>query len=183
MKTDDRDHLSERQFMQALVDVADLPTAASKHVSDCDVCRRRLEHCRRNLAAVGNMARRLAPPPPRHLPLTIDMSPAPLGWFVRWRAVGGLALVGAVALLLIGGLFWARLDDSPRPIMANRLPWPSDPLMVETGMLTENALPRIFLDLTGESDPILDDEFIRFVVPSEEDGPLNRGPHKKGIQS
>jgi hypothetical protein len=182
MKTADNDHLSERQFLQALVDAADLPAGASRHLSSCEACRHRLALRRRNLTAVGNMARRLAPSPPRYLPI-VDMARAPRGWFVRWRAASGLALAGAVALLLIGGLFWARLDDNPGPRMANRPAWPSDPVMVETGMLTENALPRIFLDLTGESDPLLDDEFIRFVVPSEEIGPLSRGPYKKGIQS
>ena len=182
MKTDDNHHLSERQFLQALVDAADLTAAAGKHVADCDLCRRRLEHCHRNLAALGNMARRLAPPPPGHLPLAADTAP-PRGWSVRWRAAGGLALAGTAALLLIAGLFWARFDNRLGPPMATRSVWPSDPVMVETGMLTENALPPIFMDLTGESDPLLDDEFIRFVVPSAENSSSDRGPHKKGIQS
>ena len=40
-----------------------------------------------------------------------------------------------------------------------------DRLIMDIGMLVENALPPVFLDITGEQDSEFDKEFMQFVVP------------------
>lgn len=47
--------------------------------------------------------------------------------------------------------------------------WEDERFMGDVSLLEENALSPIHQDITGEDYPVLDEEFMEFVVPSLED--------------
>jgi hypothetical protein len=54
-------------------------------------------------------------------------------------------------------------------------------LMTEISMLVENALPPVYLDICGKSDPGFDEEFMQFVVPSIESEAVSYDSGRGGV--
>jgi len=49
-------------------------------------------------------------------------------------------------------------------------------LMTEVGLMVEQALPRIYLDISGESGIDIDEEFMQFLIPLSENSIFSRPP-------
>ena len=49
-------------------------------------------------------------------------------------------------------------------------------------MLTENALPSVYQEISGEYDADLDKEFMQFIVPFIDTEPLSFEGGRKGVR-
>ena len=87
-------------------------------------------------------------------------------WFSGRQAAFGLALTVAMLFLVV---WWTApfkiTPEGGREITALEMQ-ESESFMAEISTLAENALPTVYMDITGESYTGFDEEFIQFVIPS-----------------
>jgi hypothetical protein len=160
-------HLSEDEIVVAMVDSEDLPPARQKHLHHCQHCeiaRRRLE---RGLVRFGEHADQWTPSP---------LGPAPLfdrprkihgiGWNWAWKGVSAAAAATLVIMFLhlwprpsiVGPLYHQSVAEKDRS--------ETERLVGQVNALVENPLPAAYTALTGGNGPLLDDEFMDFIVPA-----------------
>jgi hypothetical protein len=53
-------------------------------------------------------------------------------------------------------------------------------LMTQVNMLVENALPQVYLDIVGETSLNLDEDFMDFLIPTNESAARIPASAKKG---
>jgi hypothetical protein len=160
VKTTVNGHLSEDQIVCALIDQVQLPAAEKAHLERCSQCGSRIDQLAQDLERLGKMAEQYAPLPKRPIQLPVKETREPLR---RWMV--GLAAAAAAALCLV---IWWEIPQDKQPVVANQTELDSEKngeLMSTVQALTENALPDVYMDIIGDSDLDLTDEFIDYVVP------------------
>jgi hypothetical protein len=160
-------HLEENDILQAVIDTADLPMEQQKHLVDCPRCRSQKERLEHELAHLGHLAERYAPEQKRHVRLPSQKKRSPI--FSR-RFVVSAAAVAAV-FLVVWGTFLIRSQQQGSVGNLAKDMVEAERLMTEINGLVENALPQVYLDIVGETDSNLDDDFIDFLIPSNESAP------------
>ena len=177
-------HLSDEEIVWAIVDTGRLTTARRQHLLACRQCCRRRDHLAHILESAGQMAADEVPVPTPAPPFGVRRIRKPTVRRFGWRAaLAGVAMV--LAIFLAVGYYLpiikrSGLPDSTVAPVADTI----DPesWMTEVNELTENALPQVFLDIAGQIEPGLNDEFIDFVVPTEEnDNSLGENSLPKGV--
>jgi predicted anti-sigma-YlaC factor YlaD len=161
-------HLNEQQLIQAVVDESDLPRTVQMHLGDCHRCRSEKDSFEQELAALGQVAERYAPPPQKRIVLPLQEAESPRWSFLNWRHAFGAA--AAVAVLVV--VFWASTTlrnftglptaGSPSELLEARQ------LMTEVNMLVDNALPPLYLEISAEYKPDDDKDFYQFLIPQIE---------------
>ena len=168
MKSDKDFHLDEDQILRAVVDEADLPRSVREHLSTCPLCRANKEQLEQDLNRLGRMAERFTPLPGKRVSLPEPKPRGGMDWVWNRRVAFGIT---AMTALLIIFVWWSPLlrtiPETGTGTLIQEF-WESDQLMTDVSMLVENALPPVFLDITGESDSEFDEEFMQFVVPPVE---------------
>jgi hypothetical protein len=86
-----------------------------------------------------------------------------------------------LALMLIWQTPMFRTPSGDNGDMLARDMQEAEQFMTDIALLVENALPPVYLDISGESSPGWDEEFIQFMVPSVEDEPLTYNSPKRGV--
>ena len=181
MKTTGNGHLNEDQIIHAFIDQAQLPTDKKAHLEHCSQCRSRVDQLAQDLKQLGRMAERHAPLPKRSFHLPVKETRRPLR---RWSV--GLAAAAAATLCL--AIWWETPQDL-QPVATNQtvsVLENNGELMSTVQALSENALPEVYMDIVGDSDLDLTDEFIDYVVPDsdlENDLLGNQNKNKGGILS
>lgn len=158
-------HLNEDQILRAVVDEADLPRPVREHLSTCPLCQKNKERLEQDLKRLGQMAERFSPLPGKRVSLPEPTPRGGMDWSWNRRVAFGVA---AMTALLIIFVWWSPLLRTTHETGTGTLIqefWESDRLMTDVSMLVENALPPVFLDITGEPDSEFDEEFMQFVVP------------------
>ena len=181
MSSDKGLHLDEDQLLRAVVDEAELPPPLQEHLSTCPQCRAAKERFEQNLARLGQMAERCAPSPRKCVSLPVEKPRISIGWSWDWRAYFGVAV--AVALMIVIVWWSAPFRTTPEDrgdILALEMR-EADRVMTEISMLVENALPPVYLDICGTSDPGFDEEFMQFIVPSIESEAVSYYSGKGGV--
>ncbi len=164
--TDEKEwHVNEDDLLRAIVDKRDLPESLRDHLSACPLCFAEKERAQQNLVRLGQMAEHFSPFPRRRVRLSASLE-RPSRWWT-WR--GALAAMATAALVLVvyGSIEWRTRPEERLAAITQEMQ-EDERLMTEVSLLSENALPGLWLDISGESDPGLDEEFIEFVVPSAE---------------
>jgi hypothetical protein len=181
MNTSNGPHLDEDQLVWAVVDEAELPLQLREHLSTCPICRANREKTARDLARLGEMARRFSPSPTKPIALPAEEPRTVVGWSWRWRTYVG----AAVAAALIFAILWRiPVFKSPPAENGNMLAvemQETEQFMTEIAMLVDNALPAVYLDISAELSPDVGREPMQFVVPSAEDEPLSHNSRKRGV--
>ena len=165
MNSDKDFHLDEDQILRAVVDETDLPRSVREHLSTCSLCRANKERLEQDLNRLGRMAERFTPLPGERVSLPEPKPRGSVDWSWNRRVAFGAA---AMTALLIIFVWWSPLLRTTHETGTGTLIqefWESDRLMTDVGMLVENALPLVFLDIIGEPDSEFDEEFMQFVVP------------------
>jgi hypothetical protein len=163
VKTTVNGHLSEDQIVHACIDQAQLPAAEKAHLAHCSQCGSRVDQLAQDLERLGQMAEQYAPLPKRSIHLPVKETRRPLR---RWTV--GLAAAAAAALCLA---IWWEVPQDKQPVVANQTESDSEKngeLMSTVQALSENALPDVYMDIVGDSDLDLTDEFIDYVVPDSD---------------
>jgi len=174
-------HLDEDQLLWAVVDEAELPPPLQGHLSTCPQCRAAKERFEQDLAHLGQMAQRFAPLPRKRVSLPVEKPRIPIGWSWDWRAYFGVAVTVALMIVIVwwSAPFRTTPEDSGDMLALEMRE--ADRVMTEISMLVENALPPVYLDICGKSDPGLDEEFMQFIAPSIKNETVSYYSGKGGV--
>ncbi len=194
MKEKSKNHLNEDQTIWSVVDESVLSPELKTHMDSCGLCvesKRKLEN---DLKQLGNNARNFAPSMEQKTVLPLEKSGEKFGEKTGFFSLGHLnwnpALsLAATAVILIAIVWWSpvfkfdpvfKSDNGFEIGEADREIWEADELLTEISRLSENSLPVVYMDISGESYPGLEEEFIEFVAPSITNGPLTFKKRGKG---
>lgn len=167
MTADNEIHLDESQLLRSIVDEAELPTSVREHLSACHRCRAGKERIEKSLMQLASMAVRFTPAAPERTcwnPERVSRRWR-LQWDWRFVRAGGLA-VAAVCLLVLGSSLYFGTFPERAMVMLDQESANDAGLVADVNKLSENALPRLCLEICEESDGGLRDDFIEFVAPS-----------------
>lgn len=181
MSSDKGLHLDEDQLLWALVDEAKLPPPLQEHLSTCPQCRAGKERFEQDLARLGQMAKRFAPLPRKRVSLPVKTRWSFIGWSWDWRACFGVAVTVALMIVIVWWSAPFRTTPGDSEHILVREMDEAERLMTEISMLVENALPPVYLDICGRSDPGFDEEFMQFVVPSTESERVSYDSGRGGV--
>ena len=168
MKKQNNLHLSEEDLIRAVVDGTDMPISVHDHLSCCPLCSSEKDELERRLELLGQMAEEFAPVPRRKVILYNSFERR--RWW-NWNWQKGLSVgmaVAAVILVVCGSIIWKTTMET-RLARLNQEILQDDRFMSEVTLLSQNALPLFWQDISEEPEPAFDDEFIEFVIPSPED--------------
>jgi hypothetical protein len=174
-------HLNDDQIVTAVVEVSDLPESAQKHLASCHQCRLAVEKFGTELSNIGELARHFSPMSKQRIKLPVEKSTKPILGSWKWQMSFGAAFS---AILVVAMLWWSGMTPSlinggPKSLSGEL--WEDEALMTEISSLTENALPQLYLDITGETDPEDEDDFMNFIDPLNEDISLSENKWRKGV--
>ena len=169
-------HLGEDDMLQAVIDDTDLSALQQQHLAECSQCRSNRERLENELAHLGQMAERYAPEPLRRIKVEHDKvrSPSSIRGFAFSAAAVAAVLVVVWATFLIRSQQQSRVGNLAQNMVE------AERLMTEINVLVENALPQVYLDIVADTDLILDEDFIDFLIPTSEDDPRISALAKKG---
>ena len=163
-------HLEEDQLIRAVGEEADLPETLREHLSECTQCRAARRRIEEDLARLGRMAERLSPSPLRKVSLPTEKPQRAFRWSWQWRAAFGVGATAVFAVFVLG--MPPLFKHTPEESTYTQEMLEAEEFMAEISMLAENALPSVYLDMAGESDPEFHEEFMQFLVPVVEEEPL-----------
>ena len=176
-------HPDEDQLIRAIVDEAKLPVSIREHLSLCPRCRAGIKKIEQDLNNLGQTARQLAPAAHRKISLPIKKPSRICMLLHDWRiSFGAIATTAVVVLVIWLSIPSTILYEDSLDNMA-QLTWDDDVFITEINMLTQNAMPQVYLDIIGEYYIGIDDEFIEFVVPDLATGSLSYNFGGKGVKS
>ncbi len=179
----DRDlHLDEDKLLWAVVDETELPLTLQEHLSTCPQCRAAKERLEQSLVRLGQGAERFAPLPRKRVSLPVEKPRSSIWWSWSRRSYIGVAVTVTLMIVIVwwSALFRTTSEDSED--MLAREMWEADRVMTEASMLVENALPPVYLDICGKSDPDYDEEFMQFLIPPIENEQLSYDAWRGGVE-
>ncbi len=182
MSSDNGLHLKQDQVVRAVADEASLRHQLREHLSVCPQCRGEKDRLEESLSRLGQMAERFSPLSRRRVSLPAGKARTSFRWSWEWRAAFGVAVAVVFVMFVVGGAALFRSIHQGRVGQQAQELWEPDPVMTEISRLSKNALPRAYLDISGESDSDLDEEFMQFIVPNTESDPLSYDSGEKGVE-
>lgn len=180
MSSNKNNHLGEELIIRSLIDENEVPEAARRHLAACPVCRGEKEKLEQELLSFGRIAKQYSPMPKRRISLPEKNRRDTVSWFWNWQAVSGMAAVAAIFLVVIS---WNALfrGQPELPIIAtNQELIAAEEFMTEVDVLVNNALPAVYLDISGESYSEVDEEFIDYIMPAAFDDVSRNNDGKTG---
>ena len=169
-------HLEEDDILQAVIDNHDLSELHQQHLMECSQCRTRKEQLEQELARLGQLAERYAPKPQKRIILAEQKIRPP---FLNWRIAFSAAAVAAVILVVWGvGLIQNQQQGNIGNLAQDMVE--AERLMTQVNNLVENALPQVYLDIVGETSLNLDEDFIDFLIPTNDSAARISASAKKG---
>ncbi len=169
-------HLEEDDILQAVVDDSDLAMLQQQHLMECSQCRTRKERLEHELARLGQLAERYAPKPQRRIIVAEQKVRSPL---LNWRVAFSAAAVATVILVVWGTFLIQNQQQGSIGNLAQDMV-EAERLMTQVNILVENALPQVYLDIVGETSLNLDEDFMDFLIPTNESAARISASAKKG---
>ena len=171
-------HLEENDILQAVIDDTDLSVLQQQHLVECSQCRSSKQRLEQELTRMGQLAERYAPKPQRRIAVAQQKVRLPL---LNRRFAFSAAAVAAVILVVWGTFLIRNQQQGSIGNLAQNMV-EAERLMMEIDVLVENALPRVYLDIVGETNLNLDQDFLDFLIPTPEDTPRISAFAKKGTK-
>ena len=169
-------HLEEDDILQAVIDDNDLSVLQQQHLGECAQCRQRKEQLEQELVRLGQLAERYTPKPQKRIIVAEQKIRSP---FLNWRIAFSAAAVAAVVLVVWGtGLIQNQRQGSIGNLAQDMVE--AERLMTQINTLVENALPQVYLDIVGETGLNLDEDFMEFLIPTNESAARISALAKKG---
>ena len=135
------------------------------HLSICTKCQKAVEHFKQDLSDFGKLAQHFSPKPKRQISLPPKKDTVLFLGSWKWRLSFGAVFSVCFAFIII---WWSGLINTVYHIKPSQELWEDEKLMTEISSLSENALPQLYMDISGEPDPETEIDFMEFVVPSNE---------------
>lgn len=168
-------HLNEDDILQAVIAEADLSELQQQHLSECSRCRTNKERLENELANLGRLAERYSPEPLRRV--TLEDNKIRSSFLFRGFAAG---LAAAAVIIVVWAIFLIRGQQPGNVGNLAQNMVEAEKLMTEVNVLVQNALPPVYLDIVGETDFNMDEDFIDFLIPTNGDAPRISALAKKG---
>ena len=181
MIAEHRAHIDEQRLLQILAEDAGMTGAENEHLAQCPQCRSAIDSLRADLQILHRSSRKFTPERTRPINLSGAATLTPIGSLPRsWQIAAGA--VASLCLALV--LWWPSGPLNPNAVPPERgqraVAVTPDPVMRETRMLAENALPADYQAIVESLDESFDQGFIEFVIPPLDDESLSRtGPYKE----
>ncbi|MBW1641505.1 MAG: hypothetical protein JRJ39_05795 [Deltaproteobacteria bacterium] len=176
-------HLNDDQIICAIVEASDLPDTVRKHLAGCPQCRMAVEQFEEELSTLGKLAHHFSPKPETQITLPVEKTTQSIFSAWKWQFSFGAAFSAVLVFVMV---WWAGTTNTAINGGPNNLSgelFEDEELMTEISSLSENALPKFYLDITGEPDPETEDDFMEFVNPSNEDTTLSlKNNRRKGVK-
>ncbi|MDX1708269.1 MAG: hypothetical protein R3274_06690 [Desulfobacterales bacterium] len=172
----DGHHLEEDHILRAVIDDTDLSALQQQHLAECSRCQADRERLESELAHLGQMAQRYTPQPLKRIRLVEEKVRSPFS--LRGFAFSAAAV--AAVLIVVWATFLIRSQQPGRVGNLAQDMVEAERLMTEIDVLVENALPQVYLDIVGETNLNLDEDFIDFLIPTNEGAPRISALAKKG---
>jgi predicted anti-sigma-YlaC factor YlaD len=169
-------HLEENDILQAVIDNTDLSVLQQQHLVECSQCRSSKQRLEQELARMGQLAERYAPKPQRRIIVAEQKVRSPL---LNRRFAFSAAAVAAVILVVWGTFLIRNQQQGSIGNLAQNMV-EAERLMTQINVLVENALPQVYLDIVGETNLNLDEDFMDFLIPTPEGTPRISAFTKKG---
>lgn len=168
-------HIEEQRLIQILSDGIPPTGGEDEHLTRCSQCRTVIEDLQADLKNLRRASARFTPKLEKRLTLPESVE-RPAG--VRGLGRGWRVTAGAVATLCLAAVVWWqagiwRLGTHPTEIATLPAPVASDPLMRETRMLADNAIPETYQAIIESLDGGFDEGFIEFVIPPLDEDSLS----------
>jgi hypothetical protein len=168
MNPDKEHHLNGAEIMSSVIDESEVSETVLGHLSECSICSGKKEQLEQDLSKLGSMAERFSPMPAKRV-LLPEGNPRRRGrWFWNWQAASGFAVAVTVMLVMV---WWTPNFRTPTEVkteITNQEMIAAEDFMIEVDVLVDNALPSYYLDISGESYSGMDEDFMEFMVPSED---------------
>ena len=149
-------HLSDHQMIIAVVDRADLPPQAARHLEGCRHCRSNIGQLDVELKKMAGLAQEMLPASNRR-PLPVPLTSSRL-YFRQWPAL--VASMAAV-LMLVGLWLWPSRTPH-RPVMENRAI--ATAFYSLDDILKDEALPEHYQEIIAATHGALSEEFMAYVA-------------------
>ena len=162
-------HLNEDQILTAIVDEADLAPHLREHLLSCHQCMEKRLLIESDCARLGRTAIGFAPLPKRRFRLKAGTRPRAIWLRSRGvKAAFGLAAAAIFVFFVIEGQGIFKITRTQRTEHHGQNRFKDEELMKDIRRLSENALPREYMDIIPDSasDSALDDGFMEFIAPS-----------------
>jgi hypothetical protein len=190
MKEKSKNHLNEDQTICSVLDESVLSPELKTHMASCGLCADSKRKLEKDLKQLGDNARSFAPSMEQKTALPLEKSGEKSEFFSFGHFNKSPALsLAATAVILITIVWWSpvfkfdpvsKSDNGLKTGEADQEIWEADELLTEISRLSENSLPVVYMDISGESYLGLEEEFIDFVAPSITNGPLTIKQRGKG---
>lgn len=173
-------HLAEKDILQAVIDDTDLSDLQRTHLARCPQCQSEKERLGQELARLGQLARRYSPAPQKRI--TVVEGQGRLSFLSRgfgWGFAVSAAVAAAALLVMLGSFFIRGQQQANIGNLAQNMV-EAERLMAEVDVLVENALPPVYLEIVGETDLSVDEDFFDFLIPTTDGAPRISAFAEKG---
>ena len=171
-------HLGENDILQAVIDDTDLSRLQQQHLQECAQCRSQKQRLANELTRLGQLAEHYAPELQRRVTMAEQKVRAP--FFNKGFAFSAAAV--AAVIIVVWSTFLIRSQQQEQGRIGNLAQnmVEAERLMLEIDALVDNALPQVYLDIVGETNLNLDQDFLDFLIPTSDDTPRVSALAKKG---
>lgn len=162
-------HLNDDQIIKTIIEADDLPDMLREHLKACPQCHMAVKKFEEELSVLGKLANQFSPKPKERITLPVERERQSFFGSWKWQFSFGAA-VSAVLIFVI--IWWSGITNTAINGGSNNLSaelWEDEQLMTDISSLADNALPQLYMDITGEPDPETEDNFKEFIDPSNED--------------
>ncbi|MDJ0885203.1 MAG: hypothetical protein QNJ48_13640 [Desulfobacterales bacterium] len=165
MNTENRAHIEEQRLLAVVIEDVRMTAAEDAHLARCRQCRSAIDDLRTDLKSLRRASERFTPERKRRVILPESTRPERFGGLpFGWRAAAG-----AMATVCLAAILWWQVGPQPDrmpPDTGRRVAaLPADPVMLETRLLAENAMPAAYQAITESLDGGFDQGFIDFIIP------------------
>ncbi|MDJ0808811.1 MAG: hypothetical protein QNJ01_01850 [Desulfobacterales bacterium] len=165
MNPENRAHIEEQRLLAFVVEDSRMTAAEDTHLAQCRQCRSAIEDLKADLTSLRRASERFTPERRRRIVLPESTTPERFGS----RPFGWRIAAGAMATVCLAAILWwqvgPRPDRAPLDTAAGVAAIPADPVMLETRLLAENAMPSAYQAITESLDDGFDQGFIDFIIP------------------
>jgi len=182
MKQKKEIHLAEKQIVQAIVDITDLPLWMQNHLSSCLECHLVKRQLELEIEQLGYEAASYVPVPKHRICLPLEKMSHDKKWFVQWKTSFGLMATAFFIFFISWGVYMIQhspLEKDHQLVLETQ---DAEELIIEVNMLAENALPKVYRELSKEIEIETDFEnlFLEYIIPLTEEDSLSLKFDNKG---
>lgn len=174
MNSEHSAHIEEERLLRVLIEDARMTGAEDEHLEQCPQCRSMIEDLRADLTTLRRASAHYTPARTRRFTLPASATPSRRARLVHgWRIAAGAAVTLCLAAVLWWPAGYRGPGTAPPEVARGPHAVAPDPVMLETRMMAENAMPADYQAIMESLDGGFDQGFIDFVIPPLDEDSLS----------